>query len=141
MLTIDGLTIGDSVFEVKLDRVFDQSARLGFGFPLRVTTLKAGTNCQEAPLFVPLDDDSELILGHLRRSIEEPRRRGEAAKNALCRCARQLRGTLRLELVAVNHQLLEGPPEFALRRAMNVATLILAAVATDPHEKEEEAAK
>ena len=48
---------------------------------------------------------------------------------------------LRSELVAVSHQLLEGPPEFALRRAMEVAGLILAAVATDQREKEEEAVK
>ena len=48
---------------------------------------------------------------------------------------------LRSELVVVSHQLLEGSPQFALRRAMEVAGLILAAVATDPRENEEEAAK
>jgi len=44
-------------------------------------------------------------------------------------------------LVAVSHQVLHGPPEFALRRAMELAALILAAVATDEGEEEEEAAK
>ena len=38
---------------------------------------------------------------------------------------------LRSELVAVSQQLLDGPPEFALRRAMELAGLILASVATD----------
>jgi hypothetical protein len=48
---------------------------------------------------------------------------------------------LRSELVAVSHQLLEGPPEFPLRRAMELAGLILAAVATGQRREEEEAAK
>ena len=48
---------------------------------------------------------------------------------------------LRSELVALSRQLLDGPPEFALRRAMELAGLILASVATDEHEAEEEAAK
>jgi hypothetical protein len=48
---------------------------------------------------------------------------------------------LRSELVAVSHQVLHGPSEFALRRAMELAALILAAVATDEGEEEEEAAK
>jgi hypothetical protein len=48
---------------------------------------------------------------------------------------------LRSELVAVRRQLLEEPPEFALRRAMEVAGLILASVVTDEREAEEEAAK
>ncbi len=45
---------------------------------------------------------------------------------------------LRSELVAVSQQLLDGPPEFALRRAMELAGLILASVATDEREAEEE---
>ena len=48
---------------------------------------------------------------------------------------------LRSELVAVSHQLLEGPPEFALRRAMELSGLLLAAVANDEREEEKEAAK
>ena len=48
---------------------------------------------------------------------------------------------LRSELVAVSHQLLEGPPEFALRRAMELAGLLLAEVATDECEVGKEAAK
>ena len=38
---------------------------------------------------------------------------------------------LRSELVAVGHQLLAGPPEFALRRAMELSGLILAWAAAD----------
>ena len=48
---------------------------------------------------------------------------------------------LRSEVVAVSQQLLEGPPEFTLRRAMELAGLILASVATDEREAEEGAAK
>jgi hypothetical protein len=48
---------------------------------------------------------------------------------------------LRSELVAVSHQLLDGPPGFALRRAMELAGLVLAVVATDEREEEREAAK
>jgi hypothetical protein len=48
---------------------------------------------------------------------------------------------LRSELVAVSHQLLEGPPEFALRRAMELAGLLLAEVAIDECEVGKEAAK
>jgi len=48
---------------------------------------------------------------------------------------------LRSELVAISQQLLEGSPEFALRRAMELSGLILAAVASDEREAEEEAAK
>ena len=48
---------------------------------------------------------------------------------------------LRSELVALSHQLLEGPPEFALRRAMELAGLILAAVARNEREEEREATK
>ena len=48
---------------------------------------------------------------------------------------------LRSELVAVSQQLLDGPPEFALRRAMELAGLVLAVVATDEREEEREAAK
>ena len=38
---------------------------------------------------------------------------------------------LRSELVALSRQLLEGPPEFALRRAMELAGLVLATVGRD----------
>ena len=48
---------------------------------------------------------------------------------------------LRSELVAVSHQVLHGEPEFALRRAMELSGLILAAVAKDDCEKEKDAAK
>jgi hypothetical protein len=48
---------------------------------------------------------------------------------------------LRSELVAVSHQVLDGPPEFALRRAMELAGLILAAVDRDDRDAEKEAAK
>lgn len=48
---------------------------------------------------------------------------------------------LRSELVPVSQQLFDGPPEFALRRAMELSALILASVATDEREVEEEAAK
>jgi hypothetical protein len=48
---------------------------------------------------------------------------------------------LRSELVAVSQQLLDGPPEFALRRAMELAGLVLAVVATDEREEDREAAK
>jgi len=48
---------------------------------------------------------------------------------------------LRSELVAVSQQLLDGPPEFALRLAMELAGLVLAVVATDEREGEREAAK
>ncbi len=47
----------------------------------------------------------------------------------------------RSELVAVSQQLLDGPPDFALRRAMQLAGLVLAVVATDEREEEREAAK
>ena len=47
---------------------------------------------------------------------------------------------LRSELVAVSQQLLEGPPEFALRRGMELAGLILASVASGECKAEEEAA-
>jgi len=48
---------------------------------------------------------------------------------------------LRSELVAVSQQLLDGPPEFALRRAMELAGLILAAVARNEREEQREATK
>ncbi|MGB5285802.1 MAG: hypothetical protein WBM75_20115 [Polyangiales bacterium] len=48
---------------------------------------------------------------------------------------------LRSELVAVSRQLLDGPPEFALRRAMELAGLILAAVARNDREEQREATK
>jgi hypothetical protein len=48
---------------------------------------------------------------------------------------------LRSELVAVSQQVLDGPPEFALRRAMELSGLILAAVARDDREGESEASK
>ncbi len=48
---------------------------------------------------------------------------------------------LRSELVAVSQQLLDGPPEFALRRAMELAGLILAVVASDGRDAAQEAAK
>ena len=48
---------------------------------------------------------------------------------------------VRSELIAVSHQLLEGPPEFALRRAMELAGLILAAVARNDREEERDATK
>ena len=48
---------------------------------------------------------------------------------------------LRSELVAVGRQVLDGPPEFALRRAMELSGLILAVVARDDREGEKEAAK
>ena len=48
---------------------------------------------------------------------------------------------LRSELVAVSQQLLDGPTEFALRRAMELAGLILAVVASDHRGAEQEAAK
>ena len=47
----------------------------------------------------------------------------------------------RSELVAVSQQLLDGPPEFALRRAMELSGLILAVVAKDEREEEKDAAK
>jgi hypothetical protein len=47
----------------------------------------------------------------------------------------------RSELVAGSQQLLDGPPEFALRRAMELAGLVLAVVATDEREEERAAAK
>ena len=47
----------------------------------------------------------------------------------------------RSELVAVSQQLLDGPPEFALRRAMELAGLILAVVARNDREGESEASK
>ena len=48
---------------------------------------------------------------------------------------------LRSELVAVGHQLVEGSPEFALRRAMELAGLLLAEVATNERDREKKAAK
>jgi hypothetical protein len=48
---------------------------------------------------------------------------------------------LRSELVAVSQQLLDGPPEFTLRRAMELAGLILAVVASDGRDAEQRAAK
>ena len=48
---------------------------------------------------------------------------------------------LRSELVVVSHQLLEGPPEFALRRAMELSGLILAAVVRKDREEERETTK
>ena len=48
---------------------------------------------------------------------------------------------LRSELVAVSRQLLDGPPEFALRRAMELSGLILAAAARKAREEEREATK
>jgi hypothetical protein len=48
---------------------------------------------------------------------------------------------LRSELVAVSRQILEGPCEFTLRRAMELAGLILATVGTDQREENNEAAK
>jgi hypothetical protein len=48
---------------------------------------------------------------------------------------------LRSELVAVSQQLLDGPPEFALRRAMELAGLVLAVVATDGRDAQQKAAK
>jgi len=48
---------------------------------------------------------------------------------------------LRSELVAVSRQVLDGSPEFALRRAMELAGLVLASVAKDRPREEEEAAK
>ena len=44
--------------------------------------------------------------------------------------------TLRSELVAVSQQLLDGPPEFALRRAMELAGLILASMPTGERKAE-----
>ena len=48
---------------------------------------------------------------------------------------------LRSELVAVSHELMHGPPEFALRRAMELSGLILVVVASDSRDAEQEAAK
>jgi antitoxin (DNA-binding transcriptional repressor) of toxin-antitoxin stability system len=48
---------------------------------------------------------------------------------------------LRSELVAVSHQLLDGPPQFALRRAMELSGLILAAVVRNDREEERKATK
>jgi hypothetical protein len=48
---------------------------------------------------------------------------------------------LRSELVALSRHLLDGPPEFALRRAMELAGLVLAVVASDGRDAEQEAAK
>ena len=48
---------------------------------------------------------------------------------------------LRSELVTVSLQLLDGPPEFALRRAMELSGLILAVVASGGRDAEQEAAK
>lgn len=42
---------------------------------------------------------------------------------------------------AVRQQLLDRPPEFALRRAMELSGLILAVVVKDGREKEKDAAK
>jgi hypothetical protein len=46
---------------------------------------------------------------------------------------------LRSELVAVSRQLLDGSPEFALRRSMELAGLILAAVARNDRGEQREA--
>ena len=48
---------------------------------------------------------------------------------------------LRSELVTVSLQLLDGPPEFALRRAMELSGLILAVVASGGRDAEQEVAK
>jgi hypothetical protein len=48
---------------------------------------------------------------------------------------------LRSELVVLSHQPIEGPPEFALRRAMELSGLILVAVAENAREEEREATK
>ncbi len=48
---------------------------------------------------------------------------------------------LRSELVAVSRQLLDEPPEFALRRAMELSGLILAAAARNADDEEGEATK
>ena len=48
---------------------------------------------------------------------------------------------LRSELVTVSLQLLGGPPEFALRRAMELSGLILAVVASGGRDAEQEVAK
>ena len=48
---------------------------------------------------------------------------------------------LRSELVAVSRELLDRPPEFVLRRAMELAGLVLAAVAHSDREEEREATK
>ena len=46
---------------------------------------------------------------------------------------------LRSELVTVGDQLAHGSPEFALRRAMEVAGLVLAAVTNDWPDRQKEA--
>ena len=48
---------------------------------------------------------------------------------------------LRSELVVVTQQLLDGPPEFALRRAMVLSGLILAVAASGGRDAEQESAK
>ena len=48
---------------------------------------------------------------------------------------------LRSELMVVSHQVLHGPSEFALRRAMELSGLILAVVPKDEREEEKNAAK
>ena len=45
---------------------------------------------------------------------------------------------LRSELVALSRQLLDGPPDFALRRAMELAGLVLATVGRDQVREEED---
>jgi hypothetical protein len=48
---------------------------------------------------------------------------------------------LRSELVALSRQLLDGPPELALRRAMELSGSILAAAARNARDEEREATK
>ena len=47
---------------------------------------------------------------------------------------------LRSEMVLVSRQVLEGPPEFAVRRALELASLVLGVRVVDDSEKEKEGA-
>jgi hypothetical protein len=48
---------------------------------------------------------------------------------------------LRSEMVQVSRQVLEGPPEFAVRRTLELASFVLGVRVVDDAEKEKEGAR
>ena len=61
---VNRLTRLDPVLQMKTNRIGDQRARLFLRLPFRVAALERRTDGEISTVFVPFDDDGELVLGH-----------------------------------------------------------------------------
>ncbi|MGB5372865.1 MAG: hypothetical protein WBN15_03710 [Polyangiales bacterium] len=82
---------------------------------------------------MPLENVHAAAAGLLHRVAE-----GGEIPTAMLREFAEL--VLRSELVEASRQVLEGPPEFAVRRALELASLVLGVRVVDDAEKGEEEA-